>query len=79
MRFYGWSRRVMTQSREELRAGRRQGATQVLDNESITAIIPLDELEARLEAAYAETWADAPEGESALVYRPSSPRSRRTS
>lgn len=62
----------MTQSREELRAGRRQGATQVLDNESITAIIPLDELEARLEAAYAETWADAPEGESALVYRPSS-------
>lgn len=62
----------MTPSREVSRAGRSSSATQVLDQESITAIIPLDELEARLEAAYAETWADAPEGESALGYRPTS-------
>ncbi|GAB3132370.1 hypothetical protein GCM10027289_20280 [Tsukamurella serpentis] len=60
----------MTRSREEYRAERSSGATQVLDNESITAIIPLDELEARLEAAYTDSWADAPESES-TGYRPS--------
>ncbi|WP_040765755.1 M23 family metallopeptidase [Tsukamurella sp. 1534] len=61
----------MTRSREASREVRADGATQVLDNESITAIIPLDEIESRLEEAYAETWADAPEAENALVYRPS--------
>ncbi|ADG79911.1 Peptidase M23 OS=Tsukamurella paurometabola (strain ATCC 8368 / DSM / CCUG 35730 / CIP 100753/ JCM 10117 / KCTC 9821 / NBRC 16120 / NCIMB 702349 / NCTC 13040) OX=521096 GN=Tpau_3326 PE=4 SV=1 [Tsukamurella paurometabola] len=60
----------MTRSREEAGEVRFSSSTQVLDNESITAIIPLDEIEARLEAAYAESWADAPEGESALGYRP---------
>ena len=60
----------MTRSREEAREVSFSSATQVLDHESITAIIPLDEIEARLEAAYAESWADALEGESALGYRP---------
>ncbi|MET9327763.1 M23 family metallopeptidase [Tsukamurella sp. NPDC003166] len=59
----------MTRSREDHVSFK--GSTQVLDDESITAIIPLDELEARLEAAYAETWTDASDGGSALLYRPS--------
>ncbi|CAM3221775.1 M23 family metallopeptidase [Tsukamurella hominis] len=59
----------MTRSREN--HVRWQGGTQVLDDESITAIIPLDELETRLEEAYSETWTDAPD-DTALVYRPSS-------
>lgn len=70
----------MTRSREDYRAGRSHSATQVLDNESVTAIIPLDELEARLEAAYAddyaqddfaEAWADGSDIESTLVFHPS--------
>lgn len=59
----------MTRSREN--HVRWQGGTQVLDDESITAIIPLDELESRLEAAYSDTWTDAPD-HTGLVYRPSS-------
>ncbi|TWS26575.1 M23 family metallopeptidase [Tsukamurella sputi] len=61
--------RDMTRSREN--HVRWQGGTQVLDDESITAIIPLDELESRLEAAYTESWTDAPD-DTGLVYRPSS-------
>lgn len=59
----------MTRSRES--QARSFGGTQVLDDESITAIIPLDELESRLDEAYSESWADTPE-DTALVYRPSS-------
>lgn len=58
----------MTRSRES--HVRWQGSTQVLDDESITAIIPLDELEQRLEAAYSDTWTDEPD--SGVGYRPSS-------
>ncbi|MDF0531931.1 peptidoglycan DD-metalloendopeptidase family protein [Tsukamurella sp. 8F] len=43
-------------------------AAQVMDTP--TAIIPLDELERRLEDAYSESWPEAEEASNALVYHP---------
>ncbi len=53
-----------------IRENHVRGGTQVLDDQSITAIIPLDELQTRLEEAYSDDWATAPEVEEP-GYRPS--------
>ncbi len=51
--------------------GRRAArGVQMLDDEPTTTIIPMDELERRLDEAYAETWAEPDEAANALVYRP---------